>query len=291
MRAINYNGVLVIILLAPWSLAFQIPLALVNIRTNSCPKTYALFARGLQPKQPTLTSPPSTDETTILLLEEKKRAIIDAVSGTNNGITATESQMKRIDSYARALELLNPTPNPAQSESVEGTWRVRYSTAPPPSNGQLGPLRGSAIQSLDLTSGIYANELLVGSDEANPWLSAVLLADWEDRGDGLNWKVNFRTITLTLFGRFDLLKMDFGDGTSRIWTTSFIDKDMRIVRAGRTKSEAKKKGTSADPKDYFLFVMTREPVARKILGDIIVEPKIGLLDVLMDPARFMDDDD
>ena len=96
---------------------------------------------------------------------------------------------------------------------------------------------------------------------------------------------------MTLFGRFDVLKMDFGDDKSRIWTTTFVDKDMRIVRAGFTKSEAERKGKSADPEDYVLFVMTREPVARKVFGDIVVEPKIGLLDVLIDPARFMDDDD
>lgn len=162
---------------------------------------------------------------------------------------------------------------------------------PPPSNGQLGPLRGTALQSLDLDAGIYANEILIGSDEANPWLSGVLLADWEDPGDGVNWKVNFRTITLTLFGRFDVLKMDFAEGTSRIWTTTFLDGDMRILRGGLTKSEGERLGRNTEPEDYVLFVMTREPVARKVLGDIVVEPKIGLLDVLRDPARFMDDDD
>ena len=174
MRTVTNVGVFVIILLAPWSFAFHVPSALVNIRTISCTRTSALFAGGLQLKQ-SPTSPPATEETA-LLLEEKKRAILDAASGTNNGISATDCQMERIDAYTRALELLNPTPDPARSDSVEGTWRVRYSTAPPPSNGQLGPLRGAALQSLDLASGIYANELLVGADEADPWLSTVLLA-------------------------------------------------------------------------------------------------------------------
>ena len=95
----------------------------------------------------------------------------------------------------------------------------------------------------------------------------------------MNWKVNFQTITLTLFSRFDVLKMDFAEGTSRIWTTKFLDGDMRIARGGLTKSEGERLGRSTEPEDYCLFVMMREPVTRKVLGDIVVEPKIGLLDV------------
>jgi len=221
------------------------------------------------------------------VLSDKKDAIIKATESTNNGISATDVQVKEIDTLVRDIEKMNPTKNPSQSDLVEGTWRVIFSTAPSPSNGKLGPFLGSALQSVNLDSGIYANELLVGPNESTPWINACLLADWDDIGDGSNWKVNFRTITLSLFG-FDLFTKDFDEGTSRIWTTTFLDSTVRIVRAGLTDTEAKRKGGSADPKDYFLFVMTRESDTRSTVKGI---RSINLFDVLSDPIRFMEDED
>ena len=87
-----------------------------------------------------------------------------------------------------------------------------------------------------------------------------------------------------------MLTKKFNEGTSRIWITTYLDDDMRIVRAGPTESEAKRMGSSADVKDYFIFVMTREPETRTMLGDIVKDKKVGLLDVLADPAKFMDDE-
>ena len=121
----------------------------------------------------------------------------------------------------------------------------------------------------------------------------VLLADWEDVGEGIRGLVTFRTVILTLFGRFDVLRKEFGEGTKKAWSTTFVDRDMRVMRAGVTEEEGDRKEVSADLEDYSLFAMTREPVTRRVLRDIVqVKPaKITLFDVLMDPARFMDDDD
>ena len=112
-------------------------------------------------------------------------------------------------------------------------------------------------------------------------------------GDGIRWLVTFRTVMLTLFGRFNVLQKEFGEGTKKVWLTTFVDSDMRVMRAGATEEEGDRKGVSADLEDYSLFVMTREPVTRRVLGDIVqVKPeKITLFDVMMDPARFMDNDD
>jgi len=221
------------------------------------------------------------------VLSDKKNAIIKATESTDNGVSATDVQVREIDALVRDIEKMNPTKNPSQSDSVEGTWRVIFSTAPSPSNGKLGPFLGSALQSVNLDTGIYANELLLGPNENAPWINACLLADWDDIGDGNNWKVNFRNITLSLFG-VDLFTKDFDEGTSRIWTTTFLDSEVRIVRAGLTATEAKRKGGSADPKDYFLFIMTREPDTRSTVKEI---RSVNLYDVLSDPIRFMEDED
>eukprot|EP00746_Dinoflagellata_sp_MGD_P060311 gnl/MRDRNA2_/MRDRNA2_256074_c0_seq1.p1 gnl/MRDRNA2_/MRDRNA2_256074_c0~~gnl/MRDRNA2_/MRDRNA2_256074_c0_seq1.p1 ORF type:complete len:231 (-),score=31.94 gnl/MRDRNA2_/MRDRNA2_256074_c0_seq1:8-607(-) len=198
---------------------------------------------------------------------------------------ASDTQRARIEALTRDLERLNTTPNPAQSSSVAGTWRVRYSTAPPPSNGQLGPLFGEALQSINLDTGVYANELLIGSPQ-KPWINAKLIADWDDMDDGIAWKVNFRKITLSFFG-LDVFTKTFDEGTSRIWMTTYLDEDMRIVRAGPTESEAKRLGVSADEDNYFVFVMTREDQSRTVSPS----RKPGFFDVISDPARFMEDPD
>ena len=90
-----------------------------------------------------------------------------------------------------------------------------------------------------------------------------------------------------------MLQKEFGEGTKKVWLTTFVDSDMRVMRAGATEEEGDRKGVSADPEDYSLFVMTRESVTRRVLGDIVqVKPeKITLFDFMMDPARFMDNDD
>ena len=83
----------------------------------------------------------------------------------------------------------------------------------------------------------------------------------------------------------------FDEGTSRIWITTYLDNDMRIVWAGPTESEAKQMGSSADVSDHFVFVMTRESVTRTMLGNIVKDKKvISVYDDLADPAKFMDDE-
>ena len=142
------------------------------------------------------------------------------------------------------LEALCPLPEPARDARMEGPWIVLYTDAPPPSNGQLGFLRGVAKQVIDLTGRRYRNELYVGG-----WLTAVLDAKWEewdgaylDGSDGVaaaddpgatTWKVDFESLTLSLF-RIPIFTQQFKAGTSRTWRMSYLDDDTRIVRAGKT---------------------------------------------------------
>eukprot|EP00957_Ditylum_brightwellii_P211853 15366677-Ditylum_brightwellii.AAC.1 len=60
---------------------------------------------------------------------------------------------------------------------MDGKWKVEYTTAPPPSNGQLGPFVGIARQVIDLDTKRYSNLLIV---DPNEWLSATLDATWEE---------------------------------------------------------------------------------------------------------------
>jgi hypothetical protein len=133
---------------------------------------------------------------------------------------------------------------------MNGKWMVQYSTAPPPSNGQLGPFIGIARQYIDLKSKSYINHLSVPGELKDEWLSAILSAtfeEWDGKtlGDfqqssgsetfssstpdyGANcWKVTFNKLAIKVFGIFQFEK-EFKSNTSRVWKMTYLDEDTRI---------------------------------------------------------------
>ena len=146
---------------------------------------------------------------------------------------------------------------------MEGSWIVDYTTAPPPSNGQLGPFKGIARQVVSLQDGTYRNLL---SFPPNDWLTASLDAtytEWDgvyldedpsqetgvvsgDDVGGSCWKVTFQNLTIRLFG-IPLVSKDF-DNVKRVWRTTYVDDTTRLVRAGRTGRQD----------DEMMFYMTRD---------------------------------
>ena len=136
---------------------------------------------------------------------------------------------QRIDDAVQELECINPTDSPGLSEGMGGNWVVRYSDAPPPSNGVLGPFLGMAYQNIDLEKETYENLLKVGGNEA--WLRASLIATW-DVLDGTRWKVYFQSLSISLLGVV-LFSKRFEDVT-RIWKFTYLDEHTRVMRAGRT---------------------------------------------------------
>ena len=125
-----------------------------------------------------------------------------------------------------------------------GYWRVIYSTAPPPSNGQvIGPIVGTAFQSINKDNATYENVLAVGN-----WLTLRLKATYEVLENN-RWTVTFKSIQVELFEKKEpVFVKDFPEGTTREWLTTFQDEEWRIVRAGRTEKELMKN----------VFVMRRE---------------------------------
>ena len=74
-----------------------------------------------------------------------KDAILDLLSPFGDpALNVPESTLLEIDSKCRELEACNQKKGRAAIAAIEGIWKVRFSDAPPPSNGALGPLRGRA---------------------------------------------------------------------------------------------------------------------------------------------------
>lgn len=59
-----------------------------------------------------------------------KAALLEAIAGTNRGLLATEIDRIKILSFLAQLEDHNPMPHPLeQAESLEGDWRLVYTTS------------------------------------------------------------------------------------------------------------------------------------------------------------------
>ena len=177
------------------------------------------------------------------------------------------------------LEALNTIQEPNRSPSFLQEWNVWYTNCPPPSNGQLGPFRGTAGQVIqDATTHSYQNLLKV---PPNNWLTATLDGVWEEwdgkilsspdvdaaaasekhRASRTNddwganhWKVTFKRLRIALFG-FTLVNKEFPPGTARIWRTTYLDDDIRVVRAGKT----------GRIEDEVVFYTKRKPAPTELL--------------------------
>ena len=176
--------------------------------------------------------------------------------GTEKGLRCDETQRATIEEAIAGLEALNPSVAPSDSEALEGVWEVTYSNAPPPSNGSLGPFKGTAYQDIDLAEGTYVNRLRAGKDD---WLGARLRADWT-RVDDTIWLVTFRDVTVSVLG-FDLFTKSFTD-TTRVWEHTYVDDDYRVVRAARTMEGLRREGARgrtavAGDDDDCVFTMKR----------------------------------
>lgn len=241
------------------------------------------------------------------VIEDLKSQIKTEIKSTKRGLSASPEKRTKIDALVQSLESLCSYDEPARMPEMEGEWIVDYTTAPPPSNGKLGPFEGIARQIIDLDGRTYVNYLSVPGDIEKEILSAKLEATFEewdgkllkddrisndidDSRDGYgdetgsisnkrpastswlqsitsifqgqqqqyqesepdyganSWKVDFKTLTIKLFG-FKILEKSFDEGTSRVWKMSYLDKDgTRVVRAGRTGKD----------EDAMLFYMQKE---------------------------------
>ena len=191
-----------------------------------------------------------------------KEELFESMRDANRGLDASDDALAAIEAKIRALEALNPTSNPANSALVDGRWEVVFSTAPPPSNGSLGPFKGTAFQEISLENGSYVNVLSI---PPNDWLGARLVATFapvmnDSRGE--LWTVTFDAVAVTLFdGAFSPFAKTFKD-TTRVWRTTFIDAETRVVRAARTMEAltwegARGRKAVAGDEDDCVFVMKR----------------------------------
>jgi len=113
-------------------------------------------------------------------IEEIKSTIERKIESTERGLSTTIQEQEDIEMVVQALEKNCPLAEPARSLIMGDKWIVDYTTAPPPSNGKLGPFVGVARQIIDLHEGTYVNYLSVPGEIEKEWLSAKLEATFEE---------------------------------------------------------------------------------------------------------------
>lgn len=136
--------------------------------------------KSIKPTKTTTTSlfNSNNESNTINNLKSKIRT---EIAPTKRGLSTTTNQSQTIENLIQNLESECPLSEPARSPLMGGSWIVDYTTAPPPSNGKLGPFVGYARQRIDLDKGTYENYLSVpGDDLDKEWLSAKLVATFEE---------------------------------------------------------------------------------------------------------------
>ena len=127
------------------------------------------------------------------------------------------SARQQVETLCTQLESYNPTPRAATSgvAALDGDWCVRYSDAPPPSNGMLGPFAGDARQIVDAAARTYENRLDLGP------LTVSLFASFTARDDS-SLRVRFDTLTPSLFG-IGPPPIRFPEGTERTWLLTYTE--------------------------------------------------------------------
>ncbi|OEU06444.1 hypothetical protein FRACYDRAFT_272739 [Fragilariopsis cylindrus CCMP1102] len=149
-----------------------------NTGSSSCTQLFAAAASTKSKSKSSTTVVDDDDDDDNMMM---KLRILKLIEPTKRGLATTSIQKINIEKEIRILEescslKLN---EPARDIRMGGLWEVLYTTAPPPSNGQLGPFIGIANQKIDLENGTYSNILEIGGSK-KPWLTAVLNASWEE---------------------------------------------------------------------------------------------------------------
>lgn len=109
-----------------------------------------------------------------------KENIQSKIDSTQRGLSGTVAEKQSIDRLIQNLEGECYIKEPARSTLMGGKWIVDYTTAPPPSNGKLGPFVGVARQIIDLDQRTYVNYLSVPGNIEKEWLSARLEASFQE---------------------------------------------------------------------------------------------------------------
>ena len=219
-------------------------------------RTTALFVASLAACASALSTTKNQRAPSLALKGESTAALKEQLrrtaAPTQNGVGASERTVLTVEAIAAELESRRDLD---AFPALEGAHELVFSTSTGASSGKLGPFVGHVTQTF-LDEKTFVNAVELGP------LKVALTARRETLDmSGWTYRVTFESMGLSLFGVEVGSKPISGGGT---WNIRYVDDDLRIMDAPS------------------LFVLSRR-------RDTAKSPT--LLDVLDDPAKFMEDDD
>lgn len=198
-----------------------------------------------------IPSIPSKQQKTRNLISRKEELIqLLQTECQPNGIKCSNQQRQQVSNLVVALESLNPTSKPALSLKMNGFWRLLYTDFSPvgTSAGQLGPFIGDVFQDLDGTNGVIKNLLSISF----PPIQGGLVANQAIK-DNNTWEIAFDRVG-NYFAGWKLSSTKFPVRKEiRLWDITFLDDELRIMRARRDDRSAE---------ESFIFVLIRDEASR-----------------------------
>ena len=219
-------------------------------------RTTALFVASLAACASALSTTKNQRAPSLALKGESTAALKEQLrrtaAPTQNGVGASERTVLTVEAIAAELESRRDLD---AFPALEGAHELVFSTSTGASSGKLGPFVGHVTQTF-LDEKTFVNAVELGP------LKVALTARREPLDmSGWTYRVTFESMGLSLFGVEVGSKRISGGGT---WNIRYVDDDLRIMDAPS------------------LFVLSRR-------RDTTKSPT--LLEVLDDPAKFMEDDD
>ena len=153
-----------------------------------------------------------------------KTALLDAIEGTNRGVSASDEDVDAVEAAASALERLNPTRAGAlRSPLVNGEWELLYTTSAsilgankPPFARPIGPI----YQTIDVARGRARNR------ETFPFYNAVD-ADLTPTSKSA---VNVQFVKFFILGFLPITAPESAKGALDI---TYLDDELRVSRGDK----------------------------------------------------------
>lgn len=211
--------VCVLIQLLPLAMAFHTTSSTTTTISNRWIVNHLMMRRQNNNFLDNLLSRNKKDNDAIVSrLKENIRSISE---GTDNGISATDSQREEIAALVQELESLNPTTKLSLDEKLNGSWNLIYTTNSGSSAGKLGPFVGNVEQRICLPQDEYINFVRLWG------LEGALTATWDVLSND-TWQVKFQTLHFKLLG---LPVLQTNLEAQGIWRKVYLDDDFRILYA------------------------------------------------------------
>jgi hypothetical protein len=154
---------------------------------------------------------------------ERKAELLEVIQPLKRGLLASPEDQQEVESLVQALEKLNPTPKPLESELLNGRWKLEYTT----SESILGSNKPALLRPSGPIYQILDGPNLKAANKETAPLFNQVYADLTPMSTN---KVAVQFKTFKIFGLIPVTAPDSARGELAI---TYLDEDLRISRGDK----------------------------------------------------------